>query len=219
MSPIFKPTDQSNQTIQTTSSPSAHAEHSYFCEFNHTQRDEFLNKLQARAVHMLENPVLSPHPSFCLTQFSLLNAMFTNANLMGLTMELLNEDLASQFNLIGPSSLHLPPSLWPSKKQKKIIHHPWIDLLPMVSLREGLLARAETMDEDEACGDLYGVCASSHETGLRVWGEAWDPLAYEASENLIRKWSWLIKECPDIIKSTNYWRRQRGEKAIVIKQK
>jgi len=75
------------------------------------------------------------------------------------------------------------------------------------------------MDEDELCGDLYGVCVSSDETGLRVWGEAWDPLAYEVSETLIRKWSWLVEECPDIIKSTNYWRRQRGEKAIVIKRK
>lgn len=135
---------------------------------------------------------------------------------MGLTLELLNEDLASQFNIIGPSSLHLPPSLWPSKAQRKIIHHPWIDLLPIVSLREALLVRANDLNEDEICDDLHGICAESDETGLKVWGEAWDPLAYEASERLIGKWDWLGVECPDIIRSTNYWRRRRGEKAITF---
>lgn len=138
---------------------------------------------------------------------------------MGLTLDLLEDDLASQFNIVGQSSLHLPPSLWPSKSQRKIIHHPWIDLIPILSLRESILSRVDldTFDEDEACGDLFGMCVASPEgTGLRVWGEAWDPLAYEASVNLLRKWSWIVKECPDIVQSTNYWRKQRGEKAVVV---
>lgn len=73
------------------------------------------------------------------------------------------------------------------------------------------------MDEDQACEDLYGGCITPDEAGLQVWGEAWDPLAYEASETLIRKWSWMVEECPDIIQSTNYWRRRRGEKALMIR--
>ncbi|CAG8014233.1 unnamed protein product [Penicillium salamii] len=172
-----------------------------------------------RALYQLQNPTLSPGPSFRVTQYNLLIATFTNAKLMGLTFDLLQEDLASQFNLVGQSSLHLPPSLWPSKSQRKIIHHPWIDLIPILSLRESILSRIDTLDEEEACGDLYGMCSSppsGTETGLRVWGEAWDPLAYEASGNLIKKWSWIAKECPDVMRSTNYWRRRRGEKGFVI---
>ncbi|KAJ5382855.1 Protein of unknown function DUF3425 [Penicillium concentricum] len=143
--------------------------------------------------------------------------MLVNANLMGLTIELLEEDLASQFNLVGPSTLHLPPSLYPSQKQRKIIHHPWIDLIPMLSLREALLARTDEIDEDEICCDFYETRDSSQEVGLRVWGEAWDPSAYEASESLIKKWSWMVKDCPDIIESSNYWRKQRGEKPIMFR--
>jgi hypothetical protein len=165
---------------------------------------------------MLENPVLSPSLTFCLTQYNTIRAMFFNANLMGLTLDLLDEDLASQFNIDSSTMTHLPASLCPSQKQRNIIHHPWVDLIPMLSLREALLDRAEVIDEDELCGDLYGACVSSEEVGLRVWGESWDPFAYEASESLVNKWSWLGRECPDIIRSSNYWRKQRGEKAIVV---
>lgn len=186
-----------------------------FCDIPLEQREAMLRALYVRAS---QNPTLTPNPSFGHTQYNVFTAMFTNARLLGLTLDLLNEDLASQFNLVGPSSLHLPPSLWPSKSQRKIIHHPWIDLIPMLSLRDSLLARMEILDEDELCGDLYGASLSPAESGLRVWGEAWDPFAYEASEALIRKWSWMVKECPDIIESTNYWRRRRGAKALVLKQ-
>ncbi|KAJ5335453.1 hypothetical protein N7452_007856 [Penicillium brevicompactum] len=184
---------------------------------NASPSDAILYEVYLRALHGLQNPTISPNISSHVSQYSLLSATFINARFLGLTLDLLNDDLASQFNIVGPSSLHLPPSLWPSKSQRKIIHHPWIDLIPILSLRESILRRMDTLDEDEACGDLFGMCTSSSgETGLRVWGEAWDPLAWEASTDLIKKWSWIMNECPDVIKSTNYWRKQRGEKAVVI---
>lgn len=189
------------------------------CHQNHRNipSNGLVTKAQTQAPHMIQPPIPAPHPTFCIPQYNLLRAIFINANFMGLTLDLLNEDLASQFNLVGPSTLHLPASLHPSQKQRRIIHHPWIDLIPMLSLREALLDRVEVLDEDELCDDLYGACGSSGEAGLRIWGEAWDPSAYEASEKVIRKWGWMVKECPDIIESSNYWRRQRGEKAIVFK--
>ncbi|KAJ5794060.1 hypothetical protein N7457_000659 [Penicillium paradoxum] len=184
---------------------------------NQIQRNHFMTKFHACGLHMIKNPALSPNLTLCDTRYNMLCAIFTNANFMGLTFDLLNEDIASQFNLVGPSTLHLPASLCPSQKQKNIIHHPWIDLIPMLSLRESVLDRVEVLDEEELCDDLYGVCASSGQSGLRIWGESWDPSAYEASETVIQKWSWMVQECPDLIKSSNYWRKQRGEKAIVFK--
>ncbi|CAG8887033.1 unnamed protein product [Penicillium egyptiacum] len=209
----------SHQVTKSSSPPHQNEEH--LCYFNPSQRDEFMDNLHAKALHMMGKPALSQNLTFHISQYNILRAMLINADLMGLTFDLLNEDLASQFNLVGPSmsAIHLPASLCPSQKQKKIIHHPWIDLIPMLSLREALLARADVLDEDELCGDLYGACASSQEVGLCVWGEAWDPFAYEVSENLIRKWSWMAKDCPDIIKSSNYWRKQRGEKPIMLRIK
>ncbi|OQE05374.1 hypothetical protein PENVUL_c025G04727 [Penicillium vulpinum] len=206
----------SHQVAKLSSLPRQNKENFYY--FNPAQRDQFAAKLHdAKILHMLEHPVLLSSPTFCAAHFSVLRAMLINANIMGLTIELLNEDLASQFNLVGPSTLYLPASLCPSQKQKKIIHHPWIDLIPILSLREALLARADVIDEDEVCSDFYGACGDSPDVGIRVWGEAWDPFAYEASESLVRKWSWMATDCPDMIKSSNYWRKQRGEKAIVLK--
>ncbi|KOS45077.1 hypothetical protein ACN38_g3952 [Penicillium nordicum] len=190
----------------------------YLSYFKSPERDAFMNKLYGKALHTIENPVLSRNPTFCDAQFNVFRAISINASLMGLTFDLLNEDLASQFNLVGPlmSAVHLPASLFPSQKQRNIIHHPWIDLIPVLSLREALLIRADVIDEDELCVDFHGTCAQSQEVGVRVWGEAWDPFAYEFSEAIIRKWRWMATDCPDIVKSSNYWRRQRGEKPIVF---
>ncbi|KAJ9481256.1 hypothetical protein VN97_g12235 [Penicillium thymicola] len=209
-------TSTSHQVTQLSLPPTQNEE--YLSYFKSSEPDEFMNKLYGKSLHTIENPVLSRNPTFCDAQFNVFRAISINANLMGLTFDLLNEDLASQFNLDGPlmSAVHLPASLFPSQKQRKIIHHPWIDLIPMLSLREALLIRADVIDEDELCVDFYGTCAPSQEVGIRVWGEAWDPFAYEFSEAIIRKWSWMATDCPDIVKSSNYWRRQRGEKPIVF---
>ncbi|KGO67782.1 Protein of unknown function DUF3425 [Penicillium italicum] len=213
-------TEEATSHQVTQSTPRPRQEENYFCYFTPSQRDEFMNQFYAKALHMIEKPILSSNPTLFDAQCNVLRAMFTNANLLGLTFDLLNEDLASQFNLSGPlmSAVHLPASLFPSQKQREIIHHPWVDLIPILSLREALLIRTDVMEEDELCCDFYGTHAPSQEVGLRVWGEAWDPSAYELSKALIRKWSWIVTECPDIIKTSNHWRKQRGEKPIVFKR-
>ncbi|KAJ5588932.1 hypothetical protein N7537_011610 [Penicillium hordei] len=214
-------TEEEATSHKVTQSPlSLNQNEEYLSFFNPSQRVEFMDTLFEKALHMIGNPVLSRNPTYSDAQFNLFRAMSINANLLGLTFDLLNEDLASQFNLAGPlmSAVHLPASLFPSQNQRKIIHHPWIDLIPILSLREALLIRADVIDEDELCGDVYGACGSSQEIGIgmRVWGEAWDPFAYEISEMILKKWRWIATDCPDVVKSSNYWRRQRGEKPIVF---
>ncbi|KAF4767185.1 hypothetical protein HAV15_009546 [Penicillium sp. str.  len=213
-----KSTEEATSHQVTQSSSLLNQNELYLSYFNPSQRDELMNELYGKALHMIENPVLPRDPTFYDAQFNIFRALSINANILGLTFDLLNEDLASQFNLVGPlmSAVHLPASLFPSQKQRKIIHHPWIDLIPILSLREALLIRTDVIDEDELCGDFYGACGSSQEVGVRVWGEAWDPFAYELSETIMRKWRWMATDCPDILKSSNYWRRQRGEKPIVF---
>lgn len=166
---------------------------------------------------MIEAAGKSP-PSLSLIhsvkQFNIFRAMFNNAATMELTMDVLNEDIASLFNIAGPITFHLPPSLQPSSTQKQIIHHPWIDLLPVRSFRNTLLARMREYDDEELCGDLYGLNSASGEVGLVIWGESWDPLAYEVSEKVVEKWSWILRDSPELLASTNYWRKKRGEKPL-----
>ncbi|KAJ5656077.1 hypothetical protein N7507_008027 [Penicillium longicatenatum] len=153
-----------------------------------------------------------------VTNLNVVNALLINASFLGLTFELLNEDIVSTFNIVGPMTLHLPPSLQPTTTQKEIIHHPWVDLMPMQSLRDTILANLGKYDEDEFCGDLHGEIGASDGIGLISWGEPWDPSAYEISEVVFRKWAWLLKDCPEIIRTSNYWRRKRGEKPLHIGQ-
>ncbi|KAJ6036395.1 hypothetical protein N7540_000674 [Penicillium herquei] len=153
-----------------------------------------------------------------VTHLNVISALLNNASLMGMSIELLEEDVASLFNIDGPMDLNLPLSLQPSSTQKKIIHHPWIDLIPMPSFRDMLLKNMDRYDEDEFCGDLHGQIGISGGIGLIVWGESWDPNAFEISEPVFRKWYWILKECPEILKTTNYWRRVRGEKPLRFDQ-
>lgn len=166
---------------------------------------------------MIEAAAKSPPPHSLIhfvKQFNTMRAMFNNAATMELAMDVLCEDIASLFNIAGPITLHLPPSLQPSSTQKQIIHHPWIDLIPVRSFRNAMIARMTEYDDEELCDDLYGLNNASGEVGLVIWGESWDPLAYEVSEKVVEKWSWILKDSPELLASTNYWRKKRGEKPL-----
>jgi hypothetical protein len=142
-------------------------------------------------------PILPSAPSGCVTTSSASNAAAGNGNEL----------------------IRLPPCLQPTALQKQVIHHPWIDLCPQPSLRNALLRHLNEIDEDEFCHHLFLQSSDADEDGMIgmvIWGEPHDTAAYELSETMVRKWPWLIKECPDIIKTSNYWRRGRGEKPLKI---
>ncbi|KAL1985473.1 hypothetical protein VTN96DRAFT_7916 [Rasamsonia emersonii] len=154
-----------------------------------------------------------------LTQFNLLRAMITNILSLGLTVEILKEDIVSPFNTLGPwtPETALPPSLRPTSLQKQILHHPWIDPLPIPSVRDVLLRMEGQYDDMELCGDLLGDCgAQTSQPGLIIWGEYWDPYGFEVTEEFARKWGWMFPECSEIIQSTNYWRAKRGEEPLFM---
>lgn len=71
-------------------------------------------------------------------------------------------------------------------------------------------------DDEELCHDLFGICAKDGEVGMFIWGEAWDPCAYEFSEKVVRKWMWLFRDCEDVIRYSNRWRVKRGERRFLI---
>jgi hypothetical protein len=57
---------------------------------------------------------------------------------------------------------------------------------------------------------------TSQRNGLIVWGEPWDTESWEATPNFLLKWSWLLKNCDDLIASSNRWREKRYEKPLVL---
>ncbi|RDW74102.1 hypothetical protein BP5796_07544 [Coleophoma crateriformis] len=154
-----------------------------------------------------------------LIQFNVFRALINNTVTMGWDFAWLEcEEPISPWNRADAPQLALcPASLRPTPVQQAIVHHPWIDLWPIPQMRDNLLLAGETYDEDRLCNDLVEFCEIPNEqTGLIVWGEPWDPAGWEVSENFVRNWGWVVKGCVELLRSTNYWRKRRGESPLIF---
>lgn len=172
----------------------------------------------ARRDYMLGSPRVDQ--LLTLIQFNVFRALVYNTFTIGFTMEWLDESAVSPWSLsafagINPSC---PASLRPTMLQRKISHHPWIDLFPIPKMRDNLLLAGDSYDETALCNDLIDFWDVPNEkTGLIVWNEPWDPSGWEVSTAFVAKWGWVIEGCDELAESTNYWRAKRGEKALALR--
>jgi hypothetical protein len=83
-----------------------------------------------------------------------------------------------------------------------------------------MILQAGKYDSDDLRYDLgqalYEGFDDLERRGFLVWGASWDMNGWEVSESFVRKWGFLLKGCPDVIESTNYWREVRGEERLVV---
>ncbi|KAL0937056.1 uncharacterized protein CTRU02_206787 [Colletotrichum truncatum] len=116
----------------------------------------------------------------------------------------------------------LYPDLCPTGLQRKIIHHPWIDLFPFPTFRDNILLGMEAgvVFDDELCADILEVKDEDLERrpSLIVWGKSWEQKAWEANEAFFQKWGFLVGNCPELLETTNYWGGKRGEPVIVFRE-
>lgn len=54
------------------------------------------------------------------------------------------------------------------------------------------------------------------EAGLIVWGEPYEIDSWEATPGFLKKWAWAVRDCHELLASTNRWRASRGEKPLNI---
>ncbi|GLA76342.1 hypothetical protein AtubIFM55763_007913 [Aspergillus tubingensis] len=90
-----------------------------------------------------------------------------------------------------------------------------MDWLDEEAMSPWCASRYGNFDEAALCNDLvdfYDV--TNDETCLIVWTTPWHPTGWEVSETFLRKWNWVLRGCDDLAKSTNYWRRLRGEEPL-----
>ncbi len=160
----------------------------------------------------------SPRSDLLLTliQFNVFRALVSNTFAMNFPFDWLRAEADSPFNTAHHSNpirfSSYPPGLQPTTLQIAIPHHPWIDLFPFPKLRDNMLAQGEDFEDDDLCYDLVETChAPSERSGLIVWGDAWRPESWEVTEQFARKWGWMLRDCEDLLRVTNFWRRQRGE--------
>lgn len=187
---------------------------------------ETCDRLSQRAQEAyLQNAIGHPNHGQLTTivHFNVFHGLARNAAMLGLGNEWIIKGTTSPFSKQGPG-LGLgalpacPDNMRPTALQVSVPHHPWIDLFPLPRMRDNLLRAAQvrkgTIDEDSLCRDIVDVGAGRgiEHAALVVWGDPWDPGAWEATEMFLRKWGWLLEGCAEVLESTNRWRRQRGLK-------
>ncbi|KAM0481522.1 hypothetical protein ACHAPX_003633 [Trichoderma viride] len=218
----------------------------FFCTMTRDDRTVFFRRLHDLVSVNVARGTLDSQLLLSVMQFNVMRASMAAAKAIGVIWEqLIEDDTISPFNRStvfpmlflapyedattssasnaatsnGNELMHLPPCLRPTALQRQVIHHPWIDLCPQPSLRDALLKRLNEIDEDEFCHHLFLQSSDADEDGMIgmvIWGDPFDTASYEISETMLRKWPWVAKECPDIVKTTNYWRRGRAEKPLKI---
>ncbi|OJK00077.1 hypothetical protein ASPACDRAFT_1880550 [Aspergillus aculeatus ATCC 16872] len=153
-----------------------------------------------------------------LRRLNVHRAINENIRALGMTPAWVQpDDALSIFNLSvpGSSEAQIPPSLQPTPIQRLVPHHPWLDFFPFPRMRDVMILAGDRLDEDELCRDLMAFW-DTHNTGasLVVWGTPWDPRNWEATEEFVRKWRWLLVGSPELLVSTNWWRAKRGVPAL-----
>ncbi|KAK9610103.1 hypothetical protein V6Z98_010171 [Aspergillus fumigatus] len=123
------------------------------------------------------------------------------------------------FVTMGPGYIDeqkLPPSLRPTRLQKTIPHHPWLDFFPIPKIRDGTCSRrGKTISTTANCALISWGSGTRGWTPAVCWvGDPTDPKNWEVTERFLKKWPWVVRGCPGLLESTNNWRRKRGEKLI-----
>jgi hypothetical protein len=153
-----------------------------------------------------------------LSRLNVHRAINENITMIGMTPEWMkSDDAISIFNLQQPSfaTERIPPSLRPTPIQLQLPHHPWLDFFPFPRMRHRLILAGDSFDDDELCHDLMAFWDTRNTAAtLLVWGHPWDPKNWEVTERFAHKWTWMIRDSPELLASTNFWRRTRGEKPL-----
>ncbi|OJJ68580.1 hypothetical protein ASPBRDRAFT_209817 [Aspergillus brasiliensis CBS 101740] len=192
------------------------------------QRRAMLERFALDALHNYMTNQPNTDQLMRVIQLNTINALTSNATALKLQVDWLVCHAISPFGFIGPAkaadltaSSTGPTSLIPTDLQRRIPHHPWIDLFPLARLRDSLLVATCVSDmltdddEEQLWADLVEWGGNGTEgAGLIVWGEPSDPRNWEATVPFLRRWGWLLQGCSEILEATNYWRQMRGERRL-----
>ncbi|KAJ5963200.1 uncharacterized protein N7479_003076 [Penicillium vulpinum] len=157
-----------------------------------------------------------------LTKINVFRAFAQNLRLIGWSEYWMDNDAISPFNTALPhksstaddNSL-IPANMQPTRVQKSIPHHPWLDFFPLPKMRDNLIEAGDDWDDEQLCHDIMGFWGeSTMDAGLLVWGDPWNVQNWEVTEPFLKKWQWVVRGCPELMNATNSWRARRGEKLI-----
>lgn len=103
-----------------------------------------------------------------------------------------------------------PSALAPIPLQSVIPHAPYLDLIPIPSLRERLIVAKDVFEPFDMWTDL-----SLGE--VKVWGNIpWEGDSWEISDRFAVKWWFVMSD--ETLMGTNFWRRVRGEHELTMER-
>ncbi|KAK0762741.1 hypothetical protein N5P37_005559 [Trichoderma harzianum] len=151
-----------------------------------------------------ETPPLNLNQEFLfLTSTNIIAAYIANATLLQISCTTTHP---RTFHITTSSA---PASLEPTLLQKTIPHPPVIDIIPFPGVRNRLIRSLDVIDLGKLSQDLV-------DGAFRVWGHAaWDGMGWEVTEAFARRWWFLMDE--QLISVTNFWRRQRLENELIMR--
>ncbi|KAH9907598.1 hypothetical protein F4778DRAFT_547822 [Xylariomycetidae sp. FL2044] len=165
---------------------------------------------------------LCPDHLITLIQYNVLRALIVNRSLIECTTRHVASCIEPTMVVSYPARPGtVPASLEPTPLQQLTEHEDWIDIFPEASMRDHLIRTAGTYDEDALWSDTIGGMFDGfpadklHECGLIIWDPPWDIAGWEMSPGFIKKWGWLLRDCPEALEATNKWRSKREEPPLV----
>jgi Domain of unknown function (DUF3425) len=171
-------------------------------------------------------PLPSDQKLLTLLHFNLVRALMQNVFILNMDPDNMSLEQVSPFTdpEAGIKIEALPEMLRPTELQRTVKHHPELDLFPFPEFRDNRIRHGVGHVEVYCLDLLYGVesCYSTREwglngrTGLIAWGEPWLQGSWEVEEAFARKYRHYIVGCKALLRSTNYWRKSRGEAPLVL---
>ncbi|KAF3397080.1 hypothetical protein DPV78_007897 [Talaromyces pinophilus] len=157
-----------------------------------------------------------------LLEFNVYRASITNLLIMG-HVHLIHETCGFR----GPVTIFpnpyqgvgIPPTLQRTALQQSTPYPDWVDLLPSPQMRDNAIKTQHLFTNKELAADILTGMVGQEDRkhpGLLVWSDPWDPSGWELTEGFVKKWGFLVQGCQDLVRSTNYWRKIRGETPLAL---
>ena len=122
--------------------------------------------IDARIRHFFSHPGLSEQRFLRLSEYNFLRAFVQNAQILALPADMMKDDDAlSPWSIWNPYPAVAPCDLKPTETQLCFPHHPYLDVIASVGLRNNVLLAGMSEEVEER------FCCSMHQGGFVVWGE------------------------------------------------
>lgn len=151
-----------------------------------------------------------------------MSAAVTNAQYVGVDSAALQSGTVAKTPRLG--NRQIPSTLTPIELQYQVAHDPIIDTIPHARLRFNILRGIATGQLDAAAfsrsirssGALEESNGSWQRGGVVIWSSPEQVGSWELSEPFVRRWSFLLRGCEDLVTATNAWRGRRSERLFPV---